>query len=59
MRFLFGLIVGVALTIGVAWIIDHRQVGWLEGPLVNWEQVHKSWADLRKGTAYRLHRITG
>ncbi|MBX9760428.1 MAG: hypothetical protein K2Y29_16740 [Beijerinckiaceae bacterium] len=59
MRFLFGIMVGVALTIGGAWIIDHRQVAGLDGPLVNWAQVHKGWTDVRESARYHVRRITG
>ena len=59
MRFLFGIIVGVALTIGGAWVIDHRNIGSLDGKLVNWDQVDKGWTDVREAARFHLRRITG
>lgn len=46
MRFLIGLICGVALTIGVAWVIDHS--GSAEHRLVNWDQFEKTVDGVRQ-----------
>jgi hypothetical protein len=59
MRLLFGIVLGAALTIGGAWIIDTRNIGNLGGPLVNWATVEKGWTDVREGARFHLRRITG
>lgn len=59
MRLLFGMIVGAALTVGGAWIIDRQNIGSLEGPFVNWERVERGWSHLRDGTREQVRRITG
>lgn len=59
MRFLFGILVGAALTIGGAWVVDHRNIGGLDGPLVNWDQVEKGWVDMREAARFHASRITG
>jgi hypothetical protein len=44
MRFLLGLILGVALTIGGAFIYDARSVATTDGqPMVNWQVVSRNW----------------
>ena len=58
MRFLFGIIVGAALTIGGAWFVDNNNIGGLGGPLVNWERVDQGWTSLREGARWQLRRIT-
>jgi hypothetical protein len=42
MRFVFGIIVGVALTIGVAYVVDSSKAGPEASPMVNWEVVGKN-----------------
>jgi hypothetical protein len=59
MRLLLGMIVGAALTVGGAWIIDRQNIGSLEGPFVNWERVERGWTNLREGTREKVRRITG
>ena len=48
MRILFGILLGAALTEGLAYMIDRRRLADPrgEGPFVNWERVDKS---LREG----------
>lgn len=48
MRFLLGLIFGIALTIAVAWVIDHIGSGGPESRLVNWDQVEKTVDNVRQ-----------
>lgn len=59
MRFLFGLIVGVALTVGGAWWIDTNRLGGLDGPLVNWERVDRGFDYVREGVMGQVRRVTG
>ncbi len=59
MRLLFGIIVGAALTVGGAWVVDQRNVGSLEGPFVNWERVERGWNNLLDSTRKQVRRITG
>lgn len=48
MRFLVGLIFGIALTIAVAWVVDHVDLGGSGSRLVNWDQVDKTVDDVRQ-----------
>jgi hypothetical protein len=41
MRFIFGIIVGCALTLGVAYITDATSGSPPEKPMVNWDVVAK------------------
>ena len=59
MRTLIGIILGVALTIGGAWIIDRNNIGGLGGPLVNWERVERGWAGVSEAARFQIRRITG
>lgn len=42
MRTLFGFILGIAFTVGVAYVRDTQVVGPAVKPLVNWEEVADS-----------------
>jgi hypothetical protein len=42
MRFFFGLILGIALTVGGAYVVDNMSSGPGARPLVNWDVVAKS-----------------
>lgn len=59
MRFLFGIIIGVTLTIGGAWIIDQNNFGGLGGPIVNWDRVERGWVGLGEAARFQIRRITG
>jgi hypothetical protein len=41
MRFIFGIIVGCALTVGTAYVTDATSSSPPEKPMVNWEVVAK------------------
>ncbi|MDB5570270.1 MAG: hypothetical protein JWN93_1453 [Hyphomicrobiales bacterium] len=60
MRFLIGLIFGVILTIGGAYVVDQRRMvqGGSDGPLVNWDRVDRTWGELRQGAREQFRRIT-
>ncbi|MFZ9501136.1 MAG: hypothetical protein ACO27F_06155 [Beijerinckiaceae bacterium] len=60
MRTLFGMIVGAALTVGFAYLIDQRRLADPagEGPLVNWERVDKSWRETRESLRQRWRNLT-
>jgi hypothetical protein len=57
MRFLIGIILGAALTVGAAWVIDTRNIGNLDGPVVNWNQVDKGWKQMRDGARVQISRL--
>lgn len=59
MRILFGIVIGIALTIGGAWFIDRNNVGSLGGPLVNWERVERGWQGAAEAARHQLRRIAG
>jgi hypothetical protein len=42
MRFIFGIIVGAALTIGGVFVLDTLKAGAEASPMVNWEVVGKN-----------------
>ena len=42
MRFIFGIVVGAALTIGGAYVLDTSKAGVEATPMVNWEVVGKN-----------------
>jgi hypothetical protein len=42
MRFFLGLILGVALTIGGAYVVDNMSAGPGARPMVNWDVVAKT-----------------
>jgi hypothetical protein len=59
MRFLFGVIIGVGLTIGSAYVIDSRRAAsGVEGPLVNWERVDSSWQEVRRNVRDTIRGLT-
>ena len=60
MRFLLGLIFGVILTIGGAYLIDQRRMvqGASDGPLVNWDRVDRTWGELREGVRGQYRKLT-
>ena len=53
------MIVGAALTIGGAWIVDRQNIGNPGGTFVNWERVESGWGNLRDATRNQLRRLTG
>jgi NhaP-type Na+/H+ or K+/H+ antiporter len=59
MRFIIGMICGVALTIGVAWVIDHSSDSVQEAKLVNWVQVEKSFSEARQNVMIGWRKLTG
>ena len=60
MRFLFGIIIGVGLTIGGAYLVDSRRAeSGVGGPLVNWDRVDASWTEVRRGMSETIKRVTG
>ena len=54
MRFLLGLIFGIALTVGLAWAIDHMGSGGPESRLVNWERVEQTVDGVRQAVRFGL-----
>jgi hypothetical protein len=64
MRFLFGIIVGALLTIGVAYLHDTATAGSLNGPagvearMVNWDVVNRNVAALSQGVRQDWDRLT-
>lgn len=59
MRLIIGMICGVALTIGTAWVIDHSSDTAAEAKLVNWIQVEKSFSEARQNVMSGWRRLTG
>ncbi|MDF2117068.1 hypothetical protein PY365_15890 [Roseiarcaceae bacterium H3SJ34-1] len=59
MRFVIGMICGIALTIGVAWVVDHSSDTVAEAKLVNWVQVEKSFSEARQNVMVQWRKLTG
>ena len=58
MRFLLGLVLGVALTIGGAFIYDARSAATTEGqPMVNWQVVGRNWDAITERARVELERL--
>lgn len=66
MRLLFGIILGVALTIGGAYVYDWNTAGTASAditttaarPMVNWDVVGVKWHDLTTGARQQWDRVT-
>jgi hypothetical protein len=65
MRFLFGLIVGVLIAIGAAYVHDATVASSMSGPditgarMVNWDAVSHSFNRLAEGTRENFDRLIG
>jgi hypothetical protein len=59
MRLLFGIILGAALTIGVAYISDSTKSGTDARPMVNWDVVAKNVDTLTIVIKQGWARLTG
>lgn len=63
MRFLFGVIVGALLTVGIAYVADSRADPLMGGRMVNWtvvgERVSELTADLQAMWENFTKQITG
>ncbi len=64
MRFLSGIIVGVLLTVGVAYVFDATRKtdgadGAVEQKMVNWDVVQKELKDLSSDIQGGWNRLTG
>jgi hypothetical protein len=59
MRLLFGIILGAALTIGVAYISDSTKSGADARPMVNWDVVAKNVDTLTIVIKQGWARLTG
>jgi hypothetical protein len=66
MRFLFGIIVGVFLTIGAAYLSDTSttqtsasavQSSTEQRPMVNWDVVSRNWQSLSLGVRQTWNRL--
>jgi len=65
MRLLLGMILGVFLTIGVAYVSDASsgsanaagQTTTERRPMVNWDVVSKNWQDLSEGVRNTWHKL--
>jgi hypothetical protein len=63
MRLVFGIILGVLITIGAAYVHDSSATG--PGPdtedrrMVNWDVVHKDFRDLGAKLSAEWNRLTG
>jgi hypothetical protein len=66
MRLLLGMILGVFLTIGVAYVSDASSSGSASAagqttieqrPMVNWDVVSKNWQDLSLGVRNTWHKL--
>lgn len=65
MRVLFGLILGIALTVGGAYVYDahnalaaDRDQSTAEQPLVNWPVVREKWNALTSRAQVELEQLT-
>jgi hypothetical protein len=59
MRMLVGIIVGCALTIGGAYVVDHTNPPAGAAPLVNWDVVAKNIDDVTALAREGWKKITG
>jgi hypothetical protein len=66
MRTLFGIILGVALTIGGAYLYDSSHAlnaanttASVEKPMVNWDIVNTKWQHLTERARSEWNRVTG
>ncbi|HUZ67813.1 MAG TPA: hypothetical protein VMU56_09145 [Beijerinckiaceae bacterium] len=65
MRFLMGLVLGVLITIGAAYIHDSMAANAMSGPdpagvrMVNWDVVSHSFGRLAAGIRHDWDRLTG
>jgi hypothetical protein len=57
MRFIFGLIVGCALTVGGAYVVDTSSAG--AKPMVNWDVVAKNLGSVSALARDGWKKITG
>lgn len=59
MRILFGMILGALLTIGGAYVLDHRSttIG-VERPMVNWDVVGRNWNGLTTRVRQEWNRLS-
>src|SRR5690349_13399125 len=61
MRLLFGIVLGVLLTIGGAYIHDggaRADATTAERPMVNWDVVSVKWHGLTEGAKHQWDRVT-
>ena len=59
MRFFLGLIIGAALTIGGAYLVDNMNSGPAARPMVNWDVVAKNVDTLTVMIKQGWARLTG
>lgn len=60
MRFLLGLVLGIALTIVGAFIYDARQTATTAGgqPMVNWDVVSRNWDAVTDRARVEIHHLS-
>jgi hypothetical protein len=60
-RVLLGMILGVALTIGGAYVYDTQVTTkpGIERPMVNWDVVSRNWSQLTARLRQEWNRLTG
>lgn len=64
MRVIFGIILGVALTVGGAYLYDSRHAlisenSSIQRPMVNWDVVSTKWNHLTERARAEWARLTG
>jgi hypothetical protein len=60
MRLILGMVLGCALTIGAAYVVDHRSSGpAMVRPMVNWEVVAQNWDRLAARARTEWERLAG
>lgn len=63
MRFILGVLVGVGLTVGGAYLFDTQQIAAsdpsLARPMVNWESVSKNWHEFTAFARNQWTKIAG
>jgi len=67
MRFVLGIVVGIVLTIGLAYLSDASispstnasgQTTREQRPMVNWDVVNRDWQNLTSGVRNTWHQLT-
>jgi hypothetical protein len=59
MRLLFGIVIGFALALGGAYVVDNTTTGGIARPMVNWDAVAKNVDGITELARNSWKRIAG